>query len=278
MNSELWRLIRATVCRHSIILGDPARKAERKCVNLHWSPALGENYNIGDYLSYWVVDFAKKANGITDDRVKKTQHLYAIGSILDFGFQDATVWGSGLIREKSDFKWRKFRKLDIRSVRGPETRRVLMDNGYQCPESYGDPAILTPLLYTPDNIQKTHEYKVIQHYSLPKASENSLSPVVGKDWTVFIDQLVEAKLVISSSLHGIILAESYGIPAVMLKPGNLDYFKYRDYYYSTERYDFPVANSIEEALEMQPAPLPDIRSIQDNILSCFPRDLWTENQ
>ena len=278
MNSERLRLIKATVRRHSMILGDPTRKAERRRVNLHWSPALGPNYNLGDYLSYFVVEYAKLINGITNDRVKKTRHLYAVGSILDFGYQDATVWGSGLIRDKSDFRWRKFRKLDIRSVRGPETRRVLMANGYQCPESYGDPAILTPLLYTPKNVEKTYDYKVIQHYSLQKASENNLSPVVGKDWTVFIDQLLEAKLVISSSLHGIILAEAYGIPAVMLKPGNLDYFKYRDYYYSTERYDFPIANSVEEALEMQPAPLPDIPSMQNNILDCFPSDLWTENQ
>lgn len=276
MNKEHMRLLKAAVFRHSIILGDPTRKAVKNQVNLHWSPSLGPNYNIGDYLSYFVVEYAKSINGITGNKAKKTKHLYAVGSILDFGYQNATVWGSGLIREKKNFRWRKIRKLDIRSVRGPETRRVLMENGYQCPEVYGDPAILTPLLYTPKNIEKTYEYKVIPHYSLPKAAENNLGPVVGDDWTVFIDQLLEAKLIISSSLHGIILAESYGIPAIMLKPGTLDLFKYRDYYYSTGRYEFPIADSVEEALKMQPAPLPDIRAMQKTILDCFPGDLWKQ--
>ena len=42
----------------------------------------------------------------------------------------------------------------------------------------------------------------------------------------------KAKLVISSSLHGIILAETYGIPAILLmdKVTN-NMFKYNDYYY-----------------------------------------------
>ncbi len=274
MVSDYLRVFKAVTQRNRIILGNPARKAKQKSVNLHWSATLEGNQNIGDYLSFFVVEHVKTMYGIANDQVNRTRHLYAIGSILDFGFQDATVWGSGLIREKHDYNWRKFRKLDIRSVRGPETRRVLLKNGYNCPEAYGDPAILTSLIYNPQNIEKTYEYKVIQHYSLPSASQNALSPIVSGDWTKFVDKLLEAKLIISSSLHGIILAESYGIPAVMLKPGDLDLFKYRDYYYSTGRYNFPIADSVEEALELQAAPLPDISAMQKNILSYFPKDLW----
>lgn len=39
--------------------------------------------------------------------------------------------------------------LDIRSVRGPVTRNILMDLGYDVPSVYGDPAILLPLFYNP---------------------------------------------------------------------------------------------------------------------------------
>lgn len=44
--------------------------------------------------------------------------------------------------------------------------------------------------------------------------------------------------VYSSSLHGIILAEAYGVPAVMFRSYDKSVdFKYLDYYASTGRYD-----------------------------------------
>lgn len=79
----------------------------------------------------------------------------------------------------------------------------------------------------------------------------------------YVDQLCSAERVISSSLHGIILAESYGIPAVLYLPeevkGNLTLYKYRDYYYGTGRYEFPIAKTIQEALQITPCMLPDLK-------------------
>jgi pyruvyltransferase len=84
--------------------------------------------------------------------------------------------------------------------------------------------------------------------------------------------------VISSSLHGIILAESYGIPAVLFLPeatrGNLTLFKYQDYYYGTHRTEFPVARTIEEALAVTPCPVPDLTQQREALLQAFPADLW----
>ena len=39
------------------------------------------------------------------------------------------------------------------------------------------------------------------------------------DYRKFITEICQSKLIISSSLHGIILAESYGIPAIFLNEG-----------------------------------------------------------
>lgn len=94
------------------------------------------------------------------------------------------------------------------------------------------------------------------------------------DWRVFIDEIIKGKLVISSSLHGIILAEAYGVPAILLYEKDMNLFKYKDYYHSTGRYDFPIAKSIEEALTMKPAPIPDMSVLQKNLLESFPADLW----
>ena len=98
-----------------------------------------------------------------------------------------------------------------------------------------------------------------------------------KNWKEFINNLCSADLVISSSLHGIILAEAYGIPCVMLNTTPAaDITKYKDWYYSTGRYDFTIAKSVEEALETKVSLPSDgvISKMQNNLLETFPADLW----
>lgn len=83
-------------------------------------------------------------------------------------------------------------------------------------------------------------------------------------------------MVISSSLHGIILAESYGVPAVLLDTGNKNLFKYYDYYEGTGRNYVPIVKSIEEGLQynFDNYNFPNIEEIQDRLIKTFPIDLW----
>ena len=65
-----------------------------------------------------------------------------------------------------------------------------------------------------------------------------------KSSEIIIKETIEknkAKLVISSSLHGIILAETYGIPAILLmdKVTN-NMFKYNNYYYNSYSYNHSI--------------------------------------
>lgn len=268
------RILKAVADRDQTILANPSQPARKNCVNLHWWDLGGTMQNVGDALSPVVVSYLKERNGITTDASPKgTAHLYAIGSIIDGAYQNATVWGSGLLRGKGRYWWRCFRKLDIRCVRGPETRQALLANGYRCPERYGDPAILMPLIYQPQSQHKRFAYRVIPHMVYGRDYPNALSPLTD-DWKSFIDGIVQSELVISSSLHGIILAEAYGIPAILLNDHDMNLFKYRDYYLSTGRDAFPVARSVQEALSMTPAELPDLETMQKQLMEAFPKDLW----
>lgn len=136
-----------------------------------------------------------------------------------------------------------------------------------------------PLFYPGRKHENEREYVVVPHYSRYekyKDNPNAISTFV-KDYRIFIDSLLNAKLVISSSLHGIVLAEAYGVPAVMLSDTpSADIFKYRDYYFSTEREIFPIANSIEQALALGGTPIDYnvIKQIQIRLLETFPTDLW----
>ena len=102
--------------------------------------------------------------------------------------------------------------------------------------------------------------------------------ILTADYRSFIDRIVKSGRVISSSLHGIILAEAYGVPAVLLNYQEIDLLKYYDYYYSTGRRNVKVASSIKEALETEPMELPDLSDMQKNLLDSFPYDLFEKSK
>lgn len=82
-------------------------------------------------------------------------------------------------------------------------------------------------------------------------------------------------MIISSSLHGIILAESYGVPAIFINEDmNDELFKFYDWYFSTGRKNVVMATSISEALNITPMELPDLAEMRNNLLKCFPYDLF----
>ena len=206
--------------------------------------------------------------------VSETKHLYAVGSIITAGCQDCTVWGSGLLNTRILNRLNN-RTLDFRAVRGPLTRIVLLDHGFEVPPVYGDPAILMPLLFNPI-VEKKFAKSLITH--MDECSEERYNGIhriniTTDDYETVIREIKESELIISSSLHGIILAESYGVKAVLLKPVT-DLFKYFDYYYSTKRYEFPIADSVEEARKIQPVDLPDLDIMRQGLMDAFPVDLW----
>lgn len=281
------------IVRDRIILSIANFPAKKNRVNLNWAPICtpskgralyyktdSEKQNLGDYLALPIFDYMLEKYGLDKDKkVKGTKHLYTIGSLILLGYQDATIWGSGILQtEPAGFIWKRssYRKLDVRCVRGPETKRRLEENGYDVSKCrLGDPGVLMPLIYTPKEYEKKRDYSVILHMSRKDASIENQIDILTSNWQQTIDEIYNSKLVISSSLHGCILAEAYGVPAILLdKLEGGDRFKYNDYYYSTGRYDYPVCKTVEEGLAMPVPKVPDLTQLQKNLLESFPVDLW----
>jgi pyruvyltransferase len=240
--------------------------------------------NLGDDLAPCIFAYALSQKALTPESpAKKRTHLYTVGSILLMGYQNTTVWGSGILVSPSparNFLHRAcFRKLDIRCVRGPLTRQALLRLGHQCPEVYGDPGCLMPLIYKP-TVEKTLEYLVIPHSHTEQQTrrevpaENFLS-LNTDDYQAVIHKICSARKVIASSLHGIILAEAYGVPAIYLdhRPKHFE-FKYADWYQSTGRAFGPKASTLAQAIAMDPGAAPDLSEMQQRLLHTFPYDLW----
>ena len=202
---------------------------------------------------------------------KYKQQLLALGSILHFARDGDIVWGSGL-NGKIERAKHTFSHLDVRAVRGPLTRNFLRSKGIYCPTVYGDPALLMPLFFPELKVLPMLEYIVIPNKNEIdefKKYPNVVLPT--QDCMTVVDKILKAKFVISGSLHGIVVAEAFGIPARLLKITSKEpIFKYQDYYWGTGRKKFKIAYSLEEALKLggEAKPIIDLKKL----LESFPYD------
>lgn len=175
--------------------------------------------------------------------------VYAvIGSILDSipdrSIKNTIIWGPGFIEESGKLSGEP---KQLCAVRGPLSRSNIIKQGIKCPEVYGDPALLYPRFYKPD-IHARNLLGIIPHYK-DKNSENirrfKNQPEVKiidieNPINNVVDQLCSCRYIASSSLHGLIMADAYGIPSTWLKfsEGVVGSgFKFRDYFGSVGRTD-----------------------------------------
>ena len=199
-----------------------------------------ENY--GDLLSKYIVEklSGKPVCWVLPKKIKwyhNKLHYISIGSILQHSTKFSLVWGSGIINEELPIRSKK-----IYAVRGPKTREYLLKNNIACPEIYGDPALLLPELFNPE-INKKYEIGIVPHYvdygNVKKRYINNSSVKVIDLMTNNIEkttcEILECQSIVSSSLHGVIVAHAYQIPAVCVKFSNNIFgsgIKFKDYYAS----------------------------------------------
>lgn len=181
-----------------------------------------------DLLSYFNIDF-------NHTNVHEHGDLFVIGSIARLAPFGAKVVGSGIIRKNenlnSTVRWK--------SVRGPLTRKRVIECGGECPEIYGDPALLLPMICKPE--EKKYKIGLVPHYQDYKRAANlqekyHLINVINKNPLEVAKEITKCEKIISSSLHGIICAHAFGIPAARVTFSKLygDGSKFDDYCESVE--------------------------------------------
>ncbi len=271
-----YRNIRSRLIRNSVnLMGE---KIDKDKITLEWWNGAT---NLGDALAPIIVNWMLRGKEDLSN-TKKRVHLLTIGSLIGGGKFDAVVWGTGIMDSTNFTRMVKnshFVKYDIRALRGPITKDFLYTAGYNVNDiALGDPGILMPLIYSPETSNKKYKYSVIYHLMDDKKIEDERFHYINiktDDYRNFIDEIVSSEIVISASLHGIILAEAYGIPAIFLnKEVSSQIFKYIDWYFSTGRYNIKMAESLDEAIELTPMDLPVLDEMQQELIRTFPYDLW----
>lgn len=209
-------------------------------LHMYW---FKEKHNFGDFINIYIVSkLADKNIQWVHPKYSLKENYLCIGSIFNVASSNTIVWGSGLITDKI----KKIKKPKrIYAVRGPKTRRVLKAHSIDCPEVYGDPALLLPKFYNP-KIEKKYKIGVILHYvdktmiyyDLFNKDDIKIIDIQQSDPLKFIDELLECELIISSSLHGLIVSDAYGVPSIWVKLSNNiigNNFKFYDYFESVKR-------------------------------------------
>lgn len=198
--------------------------------------------NFGDlFTPYFLNRFCDK-DTYKFDFSNETPKIISCGSIMRLCNKNTIVWGSGIRDIDQNIK-----KGIIKTVRGPLTRKRLLEIGCYCPPIYGDPGLLLPLYYSP-SIKKKYKLGIIPHYihyDVVKRMYNDIHRIkvinlINKDIELVINDILSCEKTISSSLHGLIISDAYNIPNKWVRFNdkiNGDDTKYYDYFKSVKRVD-----------------------------------------
>lgn len=252
----------------------------KKQVNAYWYKGLVPNF--GDEITPFLIEklFLHEAIHKIGRIPYFDQTIYGAGSIISHARIPFTaiIWGSGIISNVD----RVVRPYSVRAVRGPRSRLHLISKGISCPESYGDPALLLPMIIPP-KISRSG-ISVIPHYvdySFAKKiiGENKEYKLIdvreGVDSVV--NKIIGSECVISSSLHGLIVASAYNIPCCWVKFSNKLYgddVKFYDFFESCETNATPsfISNDIDlsEVFKRGRFLMPNVAFCQKNLINVAP--------
>lgn len=200
--------------------------------------------NFGDLLSPWLIGRMTKKEVVFGGRIENS--YISIGSILKYVNKKSVVWGTGSFGTETakDIKI----TANYLCVRGPLTRSKIMDLGGTCPRNYGDPALALPVFYWPE-VKVKYEYGLIIRWSEEKWRFLVPQPNVKiidlgtNDIRGTLKDILSCRNIASSSLHGLVLADAYGIPNAWLmaesrmggsRPKGGE-FKFYDYFASIDK-------------------------------------------
>ena len=165
--------------------------------------------------------------------------LLCVGSELALNLKkpNDVIWGYGA---KLPRNIKIPPETKVLALRGPNT--ALLVQGCQC-KVFGDPALFTPRFYNPEGMKKIYDICVIPHFTDAQYfnindPKIKVVDILSDKWEL-INNMHRSNLILSTSLHGCIVAEAYGFPVVWIKPkgsivGGLE-FKWNDYFSSTGR-------------------------------------------
>ncbi|MGJ8530987.1 MAG: polysaccharide pyruvyl transferase family protein [Alphaproteobacteria bacterium] len=269
-----------------------------KPIRLFWSGGNNRMINYGDELSAVIVAALAQRQVVYTNAA--SADLAAIGSILHgvcrrqwrrafyMRRQPIVLWGTGSIRSEPMIR---NCALDVRAVRGPKTLRLFTSGGLK---PFGDPGLLAPILLDgAAPVKKSVRWGIIPHVvdlenPLVRrlADENTHSRIIdlrNPDLISTTRQIAECDFVISSSLHGLVVADAFSVPNIRARFSDQiagGDWKFDDYSDSIGRLDIMPADldknfdlqNFEDKIDIKH--FQNIPALCAALEACFPDDLF----
>jgi len=247
-----------------------------------WRYEYPDKLNFGDELTPYIIErlWGRKCEWADIPDCE----MAAVGSIIEIlqwesEGQPIKVWGSGFIKPGPRYA---HKNLDFYAVRGPKSlsRIVQVRN-----VALGDPGLLCNRIFKASK-KKTHKVGVVFHFT----DENSpaLDPIRDSQEYLLINplnkpdevirQITSCEFILSSSLHGLIMADAFNVPNYWMPLSELlggDY-KFEDYYQSTKRKLIKQTpdilgdkKAIDDARRAYVG-VANLKQIQENLIESFP--------
>lgn len=216
-------------------------------IRLAWARSPEKYYtNIGDALSAVMVTALSGRVCKKETFRSPRERLYAVGTIAHNAYGGIVhIWGTGLDATYNAFDTTLRRyaappdtKIHVHATRGPYSRQAFVDAGIAAPEVYGDPVWVLPSIF-PAAKEKKWDLGVIVHvtelaeygpnphtkpelirYCIPPEFQDRvkiISTVVEPNVDAMMakmEEITSCRRILSVSLHGLVFAESYGIPCL----------------------------------------------------------------
>lgn len=203
--------------------------------------------NFGDFMTPWLANYFTNRPILNVRNIPSSEGaILGVGSIVQaYGpnHKKVKVWGSGIISAENHISVAnklKKAKLDyVYACRGELTKKFFKKFEFPCSNILGDPGLLFGNIYSPQIIKK-YKYVIVPHYIhynffKDLNIDDCLIVDVRNELTTVIDQICSAEKCISTSMHGLIIAQTYSIPWLHLyiKDGRLlmgEDFKFQDFF------------------------------------------------
>lgn len=208
-----------------------------------WTTTTHPDANLGDALSAVIVAAICQLPITRAAFSADTERLAAVGTIghaLHFG--KVHLWGTGFDMQRdrtgalTGYSIPDDTDMVVHAVRGRRTAAALRERGLKVGENYGDPVWFLPKVF-PQTGEKKWDLGVIVHISeldTPTADSlvraaieryhipadmadrvhiiNTYTPATIDGLREKVEEIVACRRILSTSLHGLVIAETYGIP------------------------------------------------------------------
>ena len=257
-----------------------------------------EQPNFGDMLNLYIpklfgVDVEKggpyKSDAVFIGSVMSSLLSRRRFSLRKYLYRPVKIWGAGFIEPEDDKKYLR-RRVQVFALRGKfSLERMRKYTGEVLDNvALGDPGLLASMLVDTSKINKKYKLGIITHFvdaespHLKKIDvENSILIDILSDPVSFMEQVAQCETVISSAMHGLIAADSIGVPNVRMILSDKIIgggYKFADYYSafdidSHKKIDlrqldiFDDAESIKKNYKIRSE---KVAKLRDALIGCFP--------